>query len=77
VSVSLRTILSRRPPPPWARWDDGTKLGWRDSLMLWKSFLFPYRTAELKGFDEETFDLDLGPWKWHRPDVLARRSKET
>ena len=40
---------------------------------LWKMKWFPYRTAELLGFDEETDDLILGPWKWNRPDKFRKR----
>jgi hypothetical protein len=35
---------------------------------IWKTKWFPYRTAEVLGWDEEIQDLKLGPWEWHRPD---------
>lgn len=55
---------------PWAKFEDGDLLGWSASLRLWKSYLLPYRTAEFQGWDEEKQDIVLGPWKWHRPDIL-------
>ena len=61
------------PPSPWARFEDGERLGWTASWRLWKSFLFPYRTAEFLDFDEETLEMNLGPWKWHAPDWWRRR----
>lgn len=68
----------RRPPMPWAKWSDGESLGWRTSFALWRHFFLPYRTAEFLGYDEATFEMQLGPWQWHRPHILwrARVSQE-
>lgn len=56
------------------RWDNEDRewvLRWRIWVMRW----FPYRTAEFKGFDPDTLEMDLGPWKWNKPTVLNRYRK--
>ena len=48
------------------RWDNENNeliLRWRIWVMRW----FPYRTANFYGFDEETLEPKIGPWKWNRP----------
>lgn len=44
-------------------------LRWR----IWKMKWFPYRTAKLLGFDEETGTLKTGPWRWNRPDRWQKK----
>ena len=40
---------------------------------IWRMKWLPYKTAEFLGYNEETLEMDLGPWKWHKPDVLRKR----
>lgn len=54
----------------WNNEDNELILRWR----IWKMRWFPYRTAEFIGWDDEKDKIKLGPWKWHRPDALRRRS---
>jgi hypothetical protein len=53
-------------------WLEEPQVMWR----LWKMRWFPYRTAEWKGYDEETGEMVLGPWKWNRPMVLRKKRKD-
>jgi hypothetical protein len=61
---------------PWAKWEDGERLGLTISMRMWRSFLFPYRTAEFRGYDQQTLEIDLGPWQWHPPDWWPDRSEQ-
>jgi hypothetical protein len=63
------------PPMPWAKFEDGEPLGWEASWRIWKAWLLPYRTAEFLGLSDDGTDMLLGPWKWHRPNVLRRRDR--
>lgn len=54
-----------------SRWDNEDRelvVRWQ----LWKSRWFPYRTAEWRGYDESTLEMDLGPWVWNRPQAFKR-----
>lgn len=49
--------------------DHEYEIRWAMFKMKW----FPYRTAEFLGYDKKTLELELGPWKWNKPNVLRRK----
>jgi hypothetical protein len=64
--------LMRRIEAP-LRWFDSEDRELVLRFRLWRYRWFPSRWAELRGWDEETNQMILGPWKWQRPDRWRKR----